>query len=110
MSNPKPPLAVIRDYIERSTQWQEGGATRHDALKLALPELEDSIDWTEKGLAEWRSMWQASSRNNTALAAQLKIAISHLHAILNQPRTHNEQQAADTAARDWLTSIGSEPT
>ena len=34
----------------------------------------------------------------------------NLQAVLNKPRTHADQQAADTAARDWLTSIGSEPT
>lgn len=28
----------------------------------------------------------------------------------DKARTHAEQQAADTAARDWLTSIRSEPT
>jgi hypothetical protein len=32
-------LRTLRDYVERSTHWQEGGATRHDAM-LALKELE----------------------------------------------------------------------
>lgn len=41
---------------------------------------------------------------------QLQTAIGHLQAVLNKARTHDEQQKADTAARDWLTSIGSEPT
>lgn len=36
--------------------------------------------------------------------------ITHLQAVLNKARTHAEQQAADTAARDWLISIGSAPT
>jgi hypothetical protein len=31
-------LATLRDYVERSTHWQEGGATRHDAI-LALSSL-----------------------------------------------------------------------
>lgn len=39
----------------------------------------------------------------------LQTAIGHLQAVLNKARTHHEQQAADTAARDWLASIGSEP-
>lgn len=30
------------------------------------------------------------------------LAISHLEAVLNGARTHAQQQAADTAARDWL--------
>ncbi len=41
---------------------------------------------------------------------QLQVAIGHLQAVLNKARTHYEQQQADTAARDWLLSIGSEPT
>jgi hypothetical protein len=42
--------------------------------------------------------------------ATARVAITHLQAVLNKARTHTEQQAADTAARDWLISIGSEPT
>jgi len=33
-------LATVRDYVERTHHWDEGGATRHDALKVALPLLE----------------------------------------------------------------------
>jgi hypothetical protein len=40
---------------------------------------------------------------------RLQAALRHLHAVLNGARTHDEQQAADTAAREWLASIGSEP-
>lgn len=36
-------LAVIRDYIERTTHWREGGADRHAALCVALPELERHV-------------------------------------------------------------------
>lgn len=36
-------LATLRDYVERSTHWREGGADRHEALKVALPRLEASI-------------------------------------------------------------------
>lgn len=43
MSGAEQALATLRDYVERSTHWQEGGATRHDALKVALPALEDAI-------------------------------------------------------------------
>jgi hypothetical protein len=45
-----------------------------------------------------------------AARATARIAITHLQAVLNKARTHAEQQAADMAARDWLISIGSEPT
>jgi hypothetical protein len=34
-------LATLRDYVERSTHWKEGGADRHSAL-LALRALESS--------------------------------------------------------------------
>ncbi len=35
-------LATLLDYVERSTHWREGGATRHDAM-LALGELRAAI-------------------------------------------------------------------
>lgn len=57
--------------------------------------------------------WDAAEVNRRALGnaqQQLLIAIGHLQAVLNKSRTHAEQQAADTAARDWLDSIGSEPS
>lgn len=41
---------------------------------------------------------------------QLKTAIGHLHNILNRRCTAMEMYAAETAARDWLDSIGSEAT
>lgn len=54
-----------------------------------------------------------AAANRTALGncqTQIAVAIGHLQAVLNKARTHADQQAADTAARDWLTSIGSEPS
>jgi len=42
--------------------------------------------------------------------AALQTAIGHLQEVLNKPRSHEAQQRADTAARQWLESIGSEPT
>ena len=70
----------------------------------------DEIDYLQKGLAEWRDMALMNARHAEAARATARVAISHLQAVLNKPRTHAEQQAADTAARDWLISIGSEPT
>lgn len=40
MSGAEQALATLRDYVERSTHWREGGATRHDAL-LALRVLDE---------------------------------------------------------------------
>ncbi len=164
-------LNILRDYVERSTHWQEGGATRHDALKVALPSLEDSIrgavleltaglqyadnvrqskfteiayetmqrsgfkrkNWQRPytladarrdattAAIRLRNAWELLEPVNDSSQAQaqrtalanaqdaLQTAINHLQAVLNKARTHDEQQAADTAARDWLTSIGSEP-
>lgn len=72
--------------------------------------LGDALDWAEKGLAEWRAQALATSQQLAAAQATARIAIGHLQAVLNKARTFDEQQRADTAARDWLTSIGSEPS
>jgi hypothetical protein len=105
-------FATLTDYVERTTHWIEGGTDRHTA-KLALKgigEVLDDIEWTEKGLAEWRDAALANQKQARMERAHARIAIAHLQAVLNKARTHAEQQAADTAARDWLISIGSEPT
>lgn len=75
----------------------------------AKAEAADDIEWAEKGLAEWRDLAQSRGRHAEAARATARVAIGHLQAVLNTARTHAEQQAADTAARDWLISIGSEP-
>ena len=72
--------------------------------------LGDALEWAEKGLAEWRSAALSAQGEARRLAAENRIAIGHLQAVLNKCRTAHEQLSADTAARDWLTSIGSEPT
>lgn len=73
-------------------------------------ELLDHIEWLEKGNAEWRDLAVYRGTVGEAARATARVAISHLQAVLNKARTHAEQQAAGTAARDWLISIGSEPT
>ena len=104
-------FTTLTDYVERTTHWREGGADRHEA-KLALKEVGDILDdieWTEKGLVEWRDTALSSQSHARAAEAIARVAITHLQAVLNQSRTHADQQAADTAARDWLISIGSDP-
>lgn len=71
---------------------------------------EDKIDWLEKGNAEWRSLALSNQQQSRAAQATARVAITHLQAVLNKARTHTDQQVADTAARDWLISIGSDPT
>lgn len=70
----------------------------------------DHMDWLDKGVAEWRDQAAMQLRHAEAARATARVAIGHLQAVLNKPRTYPEQQQADTAARDWLLSIGSEPT
>ncbi len=42
--NKQKAIETLRDYIERSTHWQEGGATRHDAIAaLRLVESFENI-------------------------------------------------------------------
>jgi hypothetical protein len=101
-------LATLRDYVERSTHWREGGATRHDAL-AALAELADDARDSESGIAQWRTAAQTNARHAEAARATGRVAIEHLQAVLNNARTHYDQQRADTAARDWLISVGSDP-
>ena len=66
----------------------------------------DHIDWLEKGVEEWRDQAIIEGKQAEASRASARIAIGHLHAVLNDAKTHAQQQAADTAARDWLASIG----
>lgn len=75
-----------------------------------VQEAIDHIEWLEKGNAEWRDIGVSKHKQAHAAQATARVAIAHLQAVLNKARTHAEQQAADTAARDWLISIGSEPT
>lgn len=81
-------------------------SVRLDAVLTAI----DHIEWLEKGNEEWRQMAASTNKHVEAARATARVAISHLHAVLNKARTHAEQQTADTAARDWLISIGSEPS
>lgn len=43
--DPQKAFIVVKDYVDRTTHWNEGGATRHDAL-LALKTLEGSFKQT----------------------------------------------------------------
>lgn len=108
MSAIKNHLAIVADYVERSTHWQEGGADRHSA-KESLSALQDKVDWLEKGLAEWRELALSNDRQARAARSTARIAISHLQASLNRKRTPEEQQTSANAAREWLESIGSNP-
>lgn len=107
--NPERLIKYLADSIplgahpEPHAEWVN---VRLDAVQQAI----DHIEWLEKGNEEWRVMAQTTQCHTEVVRATARVAISHLQAVLNKPRTHAEQQSADAAARDWLTSIGSEPT
>lgn len=108
---------ALQGAIDLLTKFYESPSLAHtNALVLIgkeLPALRaalDDIEWTEKGLAEWRTNALEKAKHLAAVQATARIAIGHLQAVLNKPRTFDEQQRADSAARDWLTSIGSEPS
>lgn len=73
-----------------------------------IEEVIDNLEWINKGLAEWREIALSAGAKQRAESARASIAIRHLHAVLNTARTNDEQQRADSAAREWLESIGSE--
>ena len=89
-------LATLRDYVERSTHWREGGATRHEALTVALPALEEGFDWLGKGVAEWRSLALAtqaqvkhqSGQRESELVTLLKDILHCSDALAFRPDLH----------------------
>jgi hypothetical protein len=93
----------IGPHPEPHAEWIH---VRLDFVQQAI----DHIEWLEKGNEEWRLMGLSASKQAKAARATAQVAITHLQEVLNKPRTHEAQQQADTAARQWLESIGSEPT
>ena len=89
-------------HPEPHAEWIQ---VRLDFVQLAI----DHIDWLDRGVDEWRDEALSQQQKTHAAKAMVRIAIKHLHEMLNKARTATESYAADTAARDWLTSIGSEP-
>lgn len=103
-----------------SDVWQAGASIRSiasgmpdggdkTALNRSLDALVDGIDYIEKGLVEWRCEARRNAGYAESARATARIAIGHLQAMLNKARNFKDQQDADTAARDWLISIGSNP-
>ena len=103
---------ALQGVIDLLTKFYETPSLAHtNALVLidqGLPVLRaalDDVEWTEKGLAEWRGEYQRAAKHAEAARATARVAISHLDKVLNGCRNAAEQQAADTVARDWLLSI-----
>lgn len=79
-------------------------SVRLDVVQTAI----DHIEWLEKGNKEWRLAGLSARKQAEAARATARVAIGHLQDVLNKARTFDEQQRADTAARDWLASIGAD--
>ena len=75
-----------------------------------LAEAIDHMDWLEKGVAEWRSDALTNAARARVAEATARIAVDRLQALLKEFDAPAEQHATASAARDWLLSIGSEPT
>ena len=98
-------LEVVANYVRRTTHWEEGRPDRHDAIQ-ALKVLYDQIDWIERGIVEWRESFQLRDRALKQQSATIRVAITHLKTILNGRLDASQMLAAESAARDWLESIG----
>jgi hypothetical protein len=74
------------------------------AHSRALPMIDAELPGLRRAIADAQSL----SKQAEAARATARVAIGHLQAILRPPATAAEQQRADTAARDWLASIGAD--
>ena len=104
---------ALQGVIDLLTKFYESpslaGTRALDMIDAELPVLRaglDDAEVTERGLAEWRAMALANAKHTEAARATARVAIGYLQAVLMGSKTHDEQQRADTAARDWLASIG----
>lgn len=113
-------IATKKDEEITYETMQRSGFRRPDGWRRKYT-LADARSHAQTAAIKLRNAWELiepvnparqANAQRTALANSqdaLQVAISHLQAVLNQARSHAEQQAADTAARQWLESIGSEP-
>jgi hypothetical protein len=102
----------ISKYLGDAIPQGEHPAPHAEWVQVRLDVVQNAIDrieWIEKGNAEWRDLYRTANAQHRAAQATARVAIGHLQAVLNTARTSTEQQAAETAARDWLVSIGSDP-
>jgi len=109
MSYKQPEALMLADALDESFSGLCGEAAAElRRLHAENVKLKNKVLWNDKGLAEWRDTALSEMKQAKAARATARIAITHLQKVLNGCKTHDEQQAADTAARDWLDSIGAE--
>ena len=108
VSNEDPTKRLIKAFSdaipmgEHPAPHAEWITVRLDFINEAI----DHLDWLEHGIAEWQDEAMTAQKQADGARATARIAIGHITKVLNDCRTADEQQAADTAARDWLASIG----
>ena len=104
-------LKYLRESIpqgEHPTPHAEFISVRLDAVQNAIAHLErliDNLEWTNKGIDEWRTVAVQATKQAAMSRATASVAITHLKNTLNMARTYDEH-IKRTAALDWLTSIG----
>ncbi len=106
---------ALQGAVDLLTKFYESPSLAHSkALVLIdaeLPKLRkaiDNIDYTEKGLAEWRATALSNGRQAEAARATARIAIKHLQAVVKNSPLPIEDFNARCHALDWLLSIGHE--
>lgn len=107
------PSEKIVKYLSDAIPKGERNNPSNEFIRVRMDTVQEAIDHIErgnKGLAEWRDQALLKAKHLAAVQATARVAIGHLQTVLNKCRTAAEQQKADTAARDWLTSIGSDPS
>lgn len=107
MSNKDPTKRLTKAFSDAIPQG-EHPAPHSEFITVRLDFIQEAIDhldWLEHGISEWRDEYITAKRQSNAARATARVAIGHLDTILNKCRCHQEQQTADTAARDWLTSV-----
>ena len=107
---------ALQGAIDLLTKFYESPGLAHTAALVLiddeLPALRaalDDVEWTEKGLAEWRDEALTKARQLAAAQATGRIAIGHLSKVLGECRSHDHQQRVDADAREWLISIEHSP-
>lgn len=73
-------LSTLADYVERSTHWREGGATRHDALlaikDLSTAQVASPLNRSTAPEPTLIDVWRAMARWRKADTEQNSIAVS----------------------------------
>jgi hypothetical protein len=110
--DPTPEMhAAVRKVLQHHGLAAVGdGVVEADLIHAVLSNHDeaDTIEWLEKGNAEWRDTARLAMKHQNMASATARVAISHLHALLNSRRTATQAWEAERAAREWLESIGSE--